>query len=133
MPYSDEMIKKYLGQAKGKIIAVDFDDTITLHAPYPERAELNKKAKKYLDKLHNAGFRLILWTSRLEGDVDEAYQRCIIEFNMPYIELDTDLIHGASGKLLATFYIDDKSYINGKVKWRKIYKYLIKKYGKVVK
>ena len=50
---------------------------------------------------------------------------------MPYIKKDgPDLIHGGSGKLVARFYIDDRSYPKGKVPWKKIYKYLIKKYGK---
>ena len=38
---------------KQKIIAVDYDDTITLYAPYPQKAYLNPKAKKYLNKLKN--------------------------------------------------------------------------------
>ena len=37
---------------KQKIIAVDYDDTITLYAPYPQKAYLNPKAKKYLNKLN---------------------------------------------------------------------------------
>ena len=43
---------KYLENETQKIIAVDYDDTITLYAPYPKLAELKPKAKKYLDKLH---------------------------------------------------------------------------------
>ena len=130
--YSEEFMSRYLSQAKSKLIAVDFDDTITFPRPYPEKAPLNPKAKKYLDKLNKAGFTLVLWTSRLHGDYEEAYERCVGEFNMPYFKKD-DMIHGATGKLLATFYIDDKSCINNKVNWRKIYKFLIKKYGKEIK
>lgn len=121
----------YMKQAKSKIIAVDYDDTITEKRPYPEEAPLNKLAKKYLDKLHEAGFEIVLWSARLEKDYIGAYERCVSEFQMPYIKKDdAHLIHGSSGKLVARFYIDDRSYPEGKVPWKKIYKYLIKKYGK---
>jgi len=56
------MIKEadYLSQNNGKYIAVDYDDTITLHRPYPEKAPLNPDAKKYLTLLHEAGYKLVL-------------------------------------------------------------------------
>ena len=121
---------KYFDQANSKIIGVDFDDTITLHRPYPEKAPLNKKAKKYLDKLNKCGFILVLWTARVGKDYEDALFRCHCEFEMPYIKSDSDeLVHGKTGKLVAKFYIDDRSYVNNKVPWRKIYKFLIKKYG----
>lgn len=56
----EDFNQKYLSQVKGRIIAVDYDSTITEHRPYPEIAPLNKIAKKYLDKLNEKGFRLIL-------------------------------------------------------------------------
>lgn len=115
----------YFKQAEGKYIAVDYDDTITLYRPYPEKAALNPEAKKYLLKLHEKGYKLVLWTARIGDSYDEAYNRCINEFELPLIKDNEDLIHGKSGKLVASFYIDDKSYINRKVKWKKIYKYII--------
>ena len=116
MPYSLEIQKRYEYQALGRVIAVDFDSTITEHRPYPQKAPLNKKAKKYLDMLHEKGFRIVLWTSRLPDDYEEAYNRCINEFGLTYIIKDSDeLIHGASGKLVASFYIDDNSYVNKKI------------------
>lgn len=121
---------KYFGQANSKIIGIDFDDTITEHRPYPEVAPLNKTAKKYLDKLNEAGFILVLWTARVGQDYEDALFRCHHEFGMEYILSDNDsLIHGKTGKLVAKFYIDDRSYINNKVPWRKLYKFLMKKYG----
>lgn len=129
MPYDKDIIARYEYQALGRVIAVDFDSTITQHRPYPQKAPLNKKAKKYLDKLNEKGFRIVLWTSRLEDDLEEAYDRCINEFGLSYLIKDNpNLIHGATGKLVASFYIDDNSYVNKKVPWRKIYKYLLKKY-----
>ena len=116
MPYDKDIIARYEYQALGRVIAVDFDSTITQHRPYPQKAPLNKKAKKYLDKLNEKGFRIVLWTSRLEEDMEEAYDRCINEFGLSYLIKDNpDLIHGATGKLVASFYIDDNSYVNKRV------------------
>ena len=50
---------------KQKIIAVDYDDTITLYAPYPQKAYLNPKAKKYLNKLNEKGLiKFCSWFNR---------------------------------------------------------------------
>lgn len=110
-----------------KIIAVDYDDTITEIRPYPEIAPLNKKAKKYLDKLNDLGYILVLFSARNKKWYDEAYNRCINEFNLTYIKKDSkEFEHGSTGKLVADFYIDDKSYVDKKIPWKKIYKYLKK-------
>lgn len=125
--------KKYWAQAHAGIIAVDYDNTITKYRPYPELAPLDKKAKKYLDKLHEKGFTLILWSCRIKEDYDAAYDRCINEFDMPYMLKDSDkYIHGKTGKLIAGYYIDELSSY-GKVNWRKTYKYIIKNVKKVLK
>lgn len=118
--------EEYFKQLDSKLIAVDYDDTITLYAPYGQLAPLNPEAKKYMDLLHMAGYRLVLWSARVPEKYAEAYKRCIDEFGLFYLEKDGDhLIHGASGKLVASFYIDDKS-IPGKLNWKKIYKFIIK-------
>lgn len=123
---TQEEILKYQNQLKQKIIAVDFDDTITLFKPYPEKGPLNPKAKKYLTKLHKKGFEIVLWSARICENYDEAYDRCINEFEMSFIKKDSnEYVHGQTGKLVARFYIDDKS-IPGKLNWKKIYKFLIK-------
>ena len=114
-----------LAELKGKVVLVV--NTATGCGFTPQYEGLEKLYELY----HDAGFEIILWSARLEKDYIEAYQRCIEEFDMPYIRMDSNkLIHGSTGKLVARFYIDDRAYPNSKVPWRKIYKYLIKKYGK---
>lgn len=107
-----------------KIIAVDFDDTITLPSPYPITGELNPEAKKYLKLLYNKGYSLILWTSRVGIYYDEAL-RLIIDWDLPvtfdYLNKNK---RGTTGKLVADFYIDDKS-LPDKLNWEKIYNYII--------
>lgn len=118
--------EEYFNQLKTKLIAVDYDNTITLYAPYPHPAPLNPEAKKYLDKLHEQGYRLVLWSARVPHKYEEAYNRCINEFGLDYLERDNDsIIHGSTGKIVANFYIDDMS-IPGKLNWKKIYKFIIK-------
>lgn len=125
--------QKYLKQSKACIIAVDYDSTITLHRPYPILAPLNPKAKKYLDKLNAKGFKLVLWSARSKEDYEDAYNRCINEFGLNYMQKDSEnLIHGSTGKLVASYYIDDLS-VPGKLNWKKTYKFLIKKYKKILK
>ena len=125
----DDISRKYDEQLKMKIIAVDFDNTITMPCPYPRTGILNTTAKKYLDKLHDAGFTLVLWSARLSDTYDEAYNLCIDNFKMPYIQRDTDeLIHGSTGKLLASFYIDDLAYPGKKINWRKLYRHIIRRF-----
>lgn len=98
------------------IIAVDYDDTITEKRPYPIIAPLNKTAKKYLDRLHIAGFTIVLWTARVGEDYTFALNRCKTDFGMSYIQSDgPEFKHGFTGKIWANFFIDDHGYINGKV------------------
>lgn len=120
------MTERYVKQLKSKVIAVDFDDTITLYRPYPEVAPLNPQARKYLRLLDEAGYELVLWSARLGEGYEEAYNRCVNEFNMPFMKRDCDeYVHGVTGKIVARFYIDDKS-IPGKLNWRRIYRFILK-------
>lgn len=123
----NELKEKYHKQALLNIIAVDYDSTITKFRPYPEKAPLDKRAKKYLIKLNELGFPLVLWSARVDKDYFEALDRCHNEFGMPFILSDENLVHGQTGKLVACFYIDDHSYVNHKIPWRRIYRYFVTK------
>lgn len=123
---TEQEIKEYVNQLHRKLIAVDFDDTITLFRPYPEKGPLNPLAKKYLTKLNEKGYEIVLWSARICESYEDAYDRCINEFGMPFIKKDSDeFVHGKTGKIIARFYIDDKS-IPGKLNWKKIYKFIVK-------
>lgn len=108
-----------------KIIAIDFDDTITLPSNYPITGKLNPKAKKYIELLAKNGYECVLWTSR-SGEYYEEACNLIKQWKLP-ISFDTEgkYIKGSTGKLNADFYIDDRSCI-GKLNWKKIYKYIMK-------
>lgn len=107
-------------------IAVDYDDTITTKVPYPQKADLDIKAKKYLQKIYELGYTLVLWSARKPEYYEEAYTRCINEFHIPIIHI-RNFDKEESRKINCLFYIDDRSYVNRKVPWKKIYKYLKKR------
>ena len=111
-------------QLSKKIIAVDFDETITNYAPYPIQGSLRADAKKYLNKLHEKGYILVLWSARIGENYKIALDLCK-KWNLPILEDTDEFLHGDSGKLIANFYIDDKAIL-GKLKWRKVYKYIVK-------
>ena len=126
-----ELEERYWKQAH-QVIAVDYDGTITEDRPYPEVAPLSLIAKEYLEKLHKAGFTLVLWTARLEDTYSGVLDRCRNEFGMPFIEEDSDkFLHGATGKLVCAHYIDDKGVL-GKLDWEETYNHIMRKYSKHV-
>ena len=91
------------------IVAVDFDDTITMPSPFPITGKVRKDAIFYIKKMYENGVMLILWTCRVDNYLSEA--TAILKIN--------DNISGSSRKVYADFYIDDKSM---QINWKKIYK-----------
>ena len=127
----DKLNEMYLEQSH-KVIAVDYDGTITLEQEFGKKADLNPEAKKYLDLLNEKGFKIVLWTARLYDNYKGVLERCHKEFNMPYILEDSpNLLHGASGKLVAAYYIDDKSNFE-KINWDRTYSSILEKYLKYI-
>jgi len=56
------------------ILAIDFDLTIVNSHPFPKIQSLRKGAKKYINKLYDEGYYIIIWTCRTDNEVwpDEA-------------------------------------------------------------
>ena len=101
------------------IVAVDFDDTITMPSSFPITGKVRKDAIFYIKKMYENGVMLILWTCRVDNYLSEATAilkeagilNCFSKIN--------DNISGSSRKVYADFYIDDKSM---QINWKKIYK-----------
>ena len=106
-----------------KVIAIDFDGTITHNTPYPQRADIREEAKKYIPLLYKQGYKLVLWTARTTKYYNEVISRLKEENLFQYFTFD-DVVVGFSGKIEADFYIDDKSYL-GEFDWKTIYEYII--------
>ena len=115
---------KSLKRNTNKVIAIDFDGTITEDSPYPKMGAIRESAKKYIKLLHDNGYTLLLWTARKGSYFSECVNTLnsvglLKYFTMPLISVMN------VGKVNADYYIDDRS-IPGKINWKKTYKYIIK-------
>lgn len=110
-----------------RLIAIDFDGTITKPSPYPIMGELNQEAAWYIDRLYRDGYTLALWTCRAGEYLDEAIQllkdndlyKCFTYINNDNCE------QTEHRKIIASFYIDDRATI-GPIKWEQLYQYITK-------
>jgi hydroxymethylpyrimidine pyrophosphatase-like HAD family hydrolase len=104
-------------------IAVDFDGTI-VEAAYPAIGEEKIFAFQTLLELQKKGHQLILWTSRVGKELDEAVEYCKkrgLEFyavnkNYPEEIMDDTI----SRKIVADLYIDDR-IVGGFPGWGEIF------------
>lgn len=112
-------------KSKIKVIAIDFDETITDNTPYPYKGKIRKEAIKYIKKLYEKGYKLVLWTARKEKYYFEALDQLRESDIYKYFSFDY-LEVGYTGKLIADFYIDDRS-LTYKINWKKMYKYITKR------
>lgn len=107
-----------------KIIAIDFDTTITEFSPYPITGRVRKSAKEYIKKLYERGYCLVLWTCREKDSLDEAINILIDNDLYKYFSYINDSPIKSGRKIYADFYIDDKSVI-GEIDWFSIYTYIV--------
>jgi hydroxymethylpyrimidine pyrophosphatase-like HAD family hydrolase len=107
-------------------IAVDFDGTI-VEAAYPDIGAEKLFAFKTLQELQKRGHQLILWTSRVGTELDEAVEYCKkngIEFyavnkNYPEEIMDDTI----SRKIVTDIYIDDRN-VGGFPGWGELFQML---------
>lgn len=112
--------------AKGKIIAVDFDGTIVEHK-YPKIGNEMMFAFDTLKALQLKGHRLILWTYRKGKELEDAVEFCrknnlvfyAINENYPGESTNDDY----SRKVNADIFIDDRN-IGGFLGWEDIWQML---------
>ena len=96
------------------IIAVDFDGTLCKNA-YPNIGEPNYEVLNYILDMKKKGNKVILWTCRVDYELDDAIEWCKnfgIEFDSINDNLE-DVVKMFNGsntrKIFADIYIDDKS------------------------
>lgn len=113
------------------IIAVDFDGTIVEHK-YPAIGRELPFAIETLRKLQSDRHKLILWTVREGGLLEEALSFCRergLEFyavNRDYPEEERDRNNHFSRKLKADVFIDDRN-LGGLPDWGTIYEMVTKR------
>ena len=120
---------------KQTILAIDFDGTIVEH-DYPNIGELKEGVVEYINKLHEEGFYIIIWTVRDGLDLEDVktflkensiHYDAINENSMWFLErLNEDPRFGKEyhepRKIYADIYIDDKNLgKDGEEDWEDIY------------
>ena len=108
---------------KYKIIAVDFDKTLTFDDAYPDAGTLNIKAIEALKEYRACGGKIILWTLRTGQSLQNAIDACEaegLEFDATNDNLkeqvkwwrDRNPGIEMSRKIYADLYIDDRDPVN---------------------
>lgn len=90
-----------------KVIAVDFDNTITYKSKPPITGDVNLKAIEILKYLKNNN-KLILWTCREDKELEEAVNLCK-KYGLEFDSVNDNVDGVYSRKIRADYYIDDKS------------------------
>ncbi len=109
----------------GKVVAIDFDGTITENSPYPKMGNLREYCKETINFIQKNN-TVVLWTCRTGKFLDEA-----VEFlNKNNIMMDSiNCINSSSRdkprKINADIYIDDRN-IFFEIDWKKIKEYFEK-------
>ena len=106
----------------GKVIAVDFDGTITRENKFPEIGKVNEDAVRVLRKLIDNGNSVFLYTCRQAKELVKAFE-VLREHGLPlstYSPYDYTLAAGR--KPIADFYIDDRAFASYgmEMDWKRI-------------
>ena len=98
-----------------KIIATDFDGTITMHSRYPKLGVPRMGFIKYLIDCRKQGSKIILWTCRDGFLLEQALEFCKyygLEFDAVNDNLpETKMKMGNMRKVFANVYYDDNARI----------------------
>lgn len=113
-----------MAEGRRHIIAVDFDGILTEKSPYPIMGKIREDAIKYINKLYNDGYLLVLWTCR-SGDFLEEAINALKEARIfhCFTFVNEDGLGNSSRKIVAAFYIDDRAIMKD-IDWEEIYNYI---------
>lgn len=106
-------------------VAVDFDGTI-VENQYPQIGRLQSGAKDTLQRLHNDGHKIIIWTCR-SGDLLVEAVNFLLWHGIPFDQVNDNLREnieqygGNSRKVCADIYIDDRNLFCDGVDWERVY------------
>jgi len=125
----NDFYKFYKEKMKETTLAIDFDGTLVEDA-YPDIGTLKPNAKQVLQRLHDEGYFIIVWTCRGSDDLINTY-KFLKDSNVYFDNLNQnsvkdDIIFLPFPKIFANIYIDDRNLGSIPNDWEDIYK-LIKK------
>lgn len=106
-------------EVSGKVVAVDFDGTITKDNKFPENIGVVRDGCKEAIEYIRKNNKVVVWTCRCGKYLDEA-----VEFlKANGIEVDgvnVDIYPATDRKIMADVYIDDKNIFCDEIDWFKI-------------
>lgn len=112
---------------KGKIVAIDFDGTITKRNDYPRIGELKENVVDAINTIAENN-TVVIWTCRCHKELMDA----IICLNKNKIHFDfinqspLDKLNPSMRKIIADYYIDDRNiFCNGNIDWKQIKEYFL--------
>jgi hypothetical protein len=111
------------------IFAIDFDGTIVEH-DFPRIGKLKENAKETINKLCDAGHKIIIWTCRYEDIHKTDMVKFLLDNDIKYHKINcniSDIGFTPFPKVYADIYIDDRNLFYKNVDWFVIEDYLIKK------
>lgn len=120
--------KKFIPEV---IIAIDFDGTIC-EVSYPKVGKERKDAKKYINKLYQEGYGIVINTCRTLGPAEKAI-KFLKKRNINYDYFNTNFPHlielygNDCRKISADVYIDDKCLFEIP-SWKEKYKIITTKF-----
>ncbi len=107
------------------VVAVDFDNTITMGSTYEKTGILNPVAKTAIEKIKNLGCIIVLWTTRTGKDLDEAIG-LLDQWEIPIDYVNEYPLRESGNKINVDLYIDDKSCVNGDIDWNAYINYIMR-------
>jgi len=109
------------------IIAIDFDGTI-VEQEFPNIGAIKKNAKEVINKLHEDGHYIIIWTCRYTNSDLRSMIQFLIENDIWYDSINNNcdnLSFVPHPKIYADVYIDDHN-LGGVPDWYEISKIICK-------
>lgn len=92
---------------KNKVIAIDFDNTITSLSKPPVTGKININAIEQIKELKKNN-KIILWTCREDEELIEAIELCK-KYGLVFDKVNENINGTYSRKIRADIYIDDKA------------------------
>ena len=106
-------------ETTGKIVAVDFDGTITKDNKFPDVIGVVREGCKETIEYIRKNNKVVIWTCRSGKHLDEAAE--FLKANGIEVDgINVDLYTKTDRKIMADVYIDDKNIFCNEIDWFEI-------------